>query len=316
MRRAIGGYLELEMRKREHYHKKAIRLNTGRNCLEYILRARGYKHVWLPYYTCDVLLEPLNKLDVSYSFYSINKNLEPERLPNLHSNEAFVYTNYYGIKQAMAEALSRQYGSQLIVDNAQAFFAKPLQGIDTFYTARKFFGVPDGAYLCTDVQIEEEFPQDVSMARIGHLLKRVEYDAESGYADYQQHEEDLCNQPIKWMSHLTERLLESADYGSVASRRRENFMSLHAELKGTNGLSLEIGDAVPMSYPYWSKDGAALRERLRQQRIYVPKYWPNKVIGLPEIELSLMNNLLPLPIDQRYGKEEMGILIDVLKQNI
>jgi len=43
MMNAIGGYFELEQRKGEHYHPKALRLNTARNCFVYIFRARGYK---------------------------------------------------------------------------------------------------------------------------------------------------------------------------------------------------------------------------------------------------------------------------------
>ena len=39
----IGVYFELELRKGEHYHKDAIRLNTACNCFEYILLDRHYK---------------------------------------------------------------------------------------------------------------------------------------------------------------------------------------------------------------------------------------------------------------------------------
>lgn len=39
----IGGYFELELHKGGHYHPDALHLNTGRNCFEYILRAKGYK---------------------------------------------------------------------------------------------------------------------------------------------------------------------------------------------------------------------------------------------------------------------------------
>lgn len=56
MMKPIGGYFELELRQGEHYHKDAIRLNSARNCFEYILLARKYKKVFLPYYTCEVLL--------------------------------------------------------------------------------------------------------------------------------------------------------------------------------------------------------------------------------------------------------------------
>jgi len=33
---SIGGYFELELLRREEYHKNAIRLNTGRNAFEYV----------------------------------------------------------------------------------------------------------------------------------------------------------------------------------------------------------------------------------------------------------------------------------------
>ena len=70
MMQAIGGYFSLETSAGEHYHKDAIRLNTARNCFEYVLRARGYSKVYIPYYTCEVMLEPIRKLGVDYDFYA------------------------------------------------------------------------------------------------------------------------------------------------------------------------------------------------------------------------------------------------------
>ena len=64
--KAIGGYFELELPKGEEYHKSALSLNSARNCFEYILRVRKYKKVYLPYYTCEVILEPLKKLNIQY----------------------------------------------------------------------------------------------------------------------------------------------------------------------------------------------------------------------------------------------------------
>jgi len=73
---AIGGYFSLELPLREEYHKGALRLNTGRNCLEYILRSREYKKVYIPYYTCEVILEPFKKTGTEYEYYHINSELE------------------------------------------------------------------------------------------------------------------------------------------------------------------------------------------------------------------------------------------------
>jgi len=45
------------------------------------------------------------------------------------------------------EQLAEKIGSRLIVDNTQAFYAQPLEDIDTFYTCRKFFGVDMVPYV-------------------------------------------------------------------------------------------------------------------------------------------------------------------------
>ena len=107
-RRAIGGYFELELRRGGHYHTGALRLNTARNCLEYVLRTRRYTRVHVPYYTCGAVLEPLRRLDVTYEFYAIDGRLEPKDTVGLKEGEAFLYTNYFGLKQECVERLAER----------------------------------------------------------------------------------------------------------------------------------------------------------------------------------------------------------------
>jgi len=235
----IGGYFKLELRKGEHYHKDAVCLNTARNCFEYILHARGYKKVYMPYYTCEVMLEPLTKYHVEFEYYHINEEFEPADNIQLNDNEAFLYTNYYGLKQNCVERLASLYGNKLIVDNAQAFYAKPIDGIDTFYSARKFFGVADGAYLYTDCKLDVEFEQDQSYDRMSHLLKRADVGAEFGFHDFRVNDDSLIGNPIRRMSNLTEKILCSIDYGYCRKKRIENYKYLDEHLKATNRIHFE-----------------------------------------------------------------------------
>ena len=208
----IGGYFSLELPHYEEYHKDAIKLNTGRNCMEFILRVRRYNKVYIPYYTCNVVLEPLQKLGIDYEFYHINTHLELTQNIKLKSFEALLYTNYYGLKKRYVETLVQQYGDRLIVDNTQAFYAKPIVGIDTFYTCRKFFGVPDGAYLYTDQRLDMVLDQDISYERLNFLTKRIDISPEAGYQDFRNISKALIGQPIKRMSKLTQRLMQGIDY--------------------------------------------------------------------------------------------------------
>lgn len=315
MSETIGGYFELELRKGEHYHKNALRLNTARNCFEYILLARKYEKVYIPYYTCEVMLQPLLRHHIVYEFYHIGRNLEPLETVDLKPGEAFLYTNYFGLKQSCVERLAKIYHSQLIVDNAQAFFAFRIEGIDTFYSPRKFFGVPDGGYLYTDYLLEQSFPYDKSFDRIKHLFRRIDEGAEAGYADFRQDDDSLDDNPIRRMSKLTERLLESVDYDAVCERRRSNYLYLHNYLGKSNLLSrveLQDGD-VPMVYPYLTED-LTLRNCLIKNKIFVATYWPNVLqwCMAENIEYILGDSLIPLPIDQRYDFCDMDKILKII----
>lgn len=311
----IGGYFSLELPYGEEYHKDAIRLNTGRNCLEYILRARGYKKVYLPYYTCEVVLEPFKKLGVSYEFYHIDITLKIRDRFTLKADEALLYVNYYGLKQRYVEQLAEKTGNRLIVDNTQAFYAKPIAGIDTFYTCRKFFGVPDGAYLYTDKRLEVEFEQDLSFERMASLTKRIDLGAEAGYGDFREVTKALVGQPIKRMSNLTQRLMQSIDYTRIAQQRRKNYIQLHSILGNCNTLSLPLEeDAVPMVYPFLTPING-LREKLIEKKVFVARYWPNVLewATKDDIEYLLAYQMQPLPIDQRYSEENMKRIINILR---
>lgn len=313
---AIGGYFGLEIQQRESYHKNLLALNSGRNALEYILRARRYKHIYIPYYTCDVLLEPLEKLNITYDFYTVNERLEPETLPAIKSGSGFLYTNYFGLKSNYIEKLSIMLPN-LVVDAAQSFFYKPLSGIDTFYSPRKFFGVPDGGYVSCEIKLSGDFSEDISSDRFSHLLVRIDKNAEEGYADFKDNDAVLSHQPIKTMSKLTTALLNSMDYRTALNKRNENFRYLHSFLKEKNVLQWLDEDLMngPMIYPFYFA-GEGLRERLIEHKIYIARYWPNLCnwVGNEKFEHRLYKYLLPLPIDHRYGETEMKYILKRIHQ--
>ena len=314
---AIGGYFELELSDRGGFlHDDGVLLNTGRNALEYVLQALGdVKHVFVPYYTCDVVLEPLNKLSISYTFYPINQNLELKEWPALQSGEYLIYNNYFGIKDEYVGKLAHRYGSQLIVDNAQAWFAEPINGVSTIYSPRKFVGIPDGGVAYCPKRIDEQsFEQDSSYERCSHLLKRIDLGPSEGYADFRTNSKQLVGQPIKRMSKLTRRMLCSIGFEAIKDKRRKNFGYLHERLKETNLFVMSSMDsfACPMVYPYLTDD-ASLKQRLIENKVFVATYWPNvsEWCGCEALEYGLARNMVFLPVDQRYGIDEMQRIINL-----
>lgn len=193
----------------------------------------------------------------------------------------------------------------------QAYFDAPVPGVDTIYTCRKFFGVPDGAFLYTDARLQEALAQDVSFGRMTHILGRYDTCASEHYERYTQNERNLETIPLRHMSRLTENLLRGIDYDRVKAKRTENYAYLAARLSGINCLTLHQTLGA-FAYPLWLSNGAAVRQRLIAEKIYVPTLWPNVLSEQPESSLAyrLAANLLPLPCDQRYGEAEMRFICE------
>lgn len=105
----IGGYFSLEINEAQELHGQALRLNAGRYALEYILKVRGYRKVYIPYYICDSALQPISRLGVPCEFYHINEQLEPAIELSPADDEAVLYVNYFGLKNRIASTFCYAY---------------------------------------------------------------------------------------------------------------------------------------------------------------------------------------------------------------
>ncbi|MGV9002164.1 MAG: hypothetical protein ACOH18_04415 [Candidatus Saccharimonadaceae bacterium] len=314
----IGGYFELELKEGSFLHDNLVQLNSGRNSFEYALRLLRPTKVYFPKFTCDVMLEPLIKLNIEYSFYSIDENFEIVDKPKLKEHEIILYTNYFGVKDKYSRQLSKLYKNSLILDCSQAYYFKPLKLGYTFYSPRKFFGVSDGGLLSTDKLLDQDFDRDISSSRIGHLTERLELGAEAGYKNFKINDGSLVDEPIKQMSVLTHRLLGNIDFDKARKKRQENAAFLHSKLGEFNQLKVEPKmTSCLMVYPLLI-DTPNIREHLIANKVFTALYWPNVLEWCKEDELEhyLSQNLLPLPIDQRYSAQDMEYIVKILIEAI
>ena len=313
--REIGGYIEFEHYHHPMLHENAIKLNCGRSGLAYIIKARHIKKIAVPYFQCDSVSDICIRYGAKIRYYHIGRDLMPNGV-ELEEDEWLLAVNYYGqMTPEEAAGLKTRY-KRVILDNTQAYFDMPLLGIDTMYSCRKFFGVPDGGLLYTDAELDEELPVDMSMDRMGHLLGRFEYSASEYYAESVRNNDRFDHEPIKRMSRLTENLLRAVDYEYVKNARTDNFSYLNDRLGEINLLRLRPVEGA-FAYPLLIRNGAELRKTLIANKVYVPTLWPN-VVGVMDrdsVEYELAENILPLPCDQRYGKGDMQTICDIIKNS-
>lgn len=301
----IGGYIELEHYKGKMLHEGAIALNCGRNALAYLIKARKIKKIVLPYFMCDSVIHICEQYDVEISYYHIDESFLPQKV-ELMEDEWLYLADFYG--QLLKEDICRICDTykRVIVDYAQAYFETPLDGVDSLYTCRKFFGVSDGAFLYTNARLKEELPQDESFDRMRYLLGRYERTASEFYSEYVENNKLFASAPIMRMSKLTENLLKAINYGQVKDARTANFDYLANKLGQINLLRLKHAQGA-FAYPLLLKNGAEVRKQLIAKKIYVPTLWPNVLEDIPKTayEYELAKNILPLPCDQRYDEADM-----------
>lgn len=265
-----------------------ILLNSGRNCLKYILKTYNIKKIYIPYYICPVVRQAVHEENVEMNFYHINKNFLPTK--NFAENEYILYPNYFGLCGEQADFLSQKY-KNLINDNAHAFFANK-NGIASFSSPRKFFNINDGGILDIDKKIDENFPQDFD--------RNV---AITDFDSFCKNEISIDNEPIKIMSKNTQFLLKNINFEQKMQKNRQIFAKIAQKLEFLNILNFEnLNKNVPMCYPFLAKnfrDAEKLAKELEKEEIYLIKYGSNLPKNYPEYDLT---KILMIPLTEKTSK--------------
>lgn len=317
MREEIGGYLEFERFSGNALHKESIALDSGRSCLLYLIELRGIQHIWMPEWMCASVFDACRKAGVDVYTYQVDDALQPILDFDMDDKGYLYIADFYGrlTEESVAKTLTHAKG-RLIVDEAQGFFRKPWSYADTLYTCRKFFGVPDGGYLYTadGGALTRSIPVSQSHAAMGHILGRFEGRASDFFDLSLQNEERFgaLGGPSQ-MSLLTSNLMGALDYDGIKMKRTRNYERLGSKLDGINALP-RVSIEGPYMYPLRCEDSVRLRERLLDNHVYIPTLWPNVVNGSRQGSAAwrLAHDIVPLPVDQRYGDEEMDFIATVI----
>lgn len=311
----IGGYFGFEKLISNEYYPDLIAVNNARNALAYIIKARNIKKLHIPYFLCDSVTKVCDREMINYEYYHIGSDFLPIFEKKLSPNEYLYIVNFYGqIDNTLVHELAIKY-KYIIFDNVQAFFQTPVEGIDTIYSCRKFFGVPDGGYLATNKIIKDLLQIDSSKERMKHILGRFEGSASDYYSDFKANDALFAELELKQMSALTHNILGAIDYDSVKRQRNSNYIALNEHLKDKNLLSL-IMPIGPYCYPFYCKNGMKIKKKLAERKIFVATLWPN-VLNMDEsIERDYAENILPLPCDQRYDVNDMLFVVKEIKKCI
>lgn len=322
MKMEIGSFLELQLPKGREWYGGEIdvaRLNTGRMGIWHAFRLTGCKRIWIPVYQCDSIRETFEKKGVQMCFYHQDVNFNPIDI-EATDDDAILLVNYYGIMSSQRMAELATHYRHPIIDCAQAFFCKPIKNALMVYSCRKFVGAPDGAYVVgkNAHKYVEEYPQCYSSDTAAFLLKRIEYGCEGkGYEARSLNEHRIDAEDCMKMSKLTRTLMDAEDYDFNQQKRKENFAYAHKLFGEINKIDPSMylnEDTIPMVYPLVVEDDDLL-PRLQAAKHFQGHWWSYICEEQPadSFEHWISRYVIPITIDQRYGKDELDYLANIIK---
>lgn len=314
----IGSFIGLDLEGTQEYYNNELgmaRLNSARSGIYHACGLYKCDTLYLPFYLCPSVNKYLSEYGIKTIKYRINAQFEPVGVKQ-EANSAMLIVNYFGIlnRHKMKEIAGRH--RNVIVDNSAAFYAPPIEDCYNVYSPRKFFGVPDGCYVIGHNASKGiyDYEQDHSAGTSSFLFTTIEQGTNASYYDRMKNEVRIDNSGPLRMSELTKCLLKNINYSKIANKRIENFKYAHLHFNKINKFDpfLAFDDkCVPMVYPLVVENDE-LDKKLRERKVYVGRLWTSvqQEVEADSMEGCMSTYMVPLPIDQRYGRTEITQMRD------
>ena len=320
-------------------------LSTGRSSIKYVIktiegRKRDLKKVAiLPSFTCDTVFDPFLKSGFEVYYYPVKKDLtvsSDDILKTALDNEASIvlFHRYFGFDTLDRQTdkvcdILRSLEIYTIEDCTQCLYSNiPRANTDyTIGSIRKWAGTPDGGFVVSRRGLLNNRPykedHDLVNAKIKASYAKYHYlfDNQGNKSDvlamYRKAEDILDQQAeIFAISSMSTKVQTNLDINELINKRRENYRVLSLSLchQVKQLFTLESNSVVPLYFPICVENRDQLQKHLVENAIYAPVVWPkdDKQPEVCEGSEYLYQHLLCIPIDQRYGFDDMYRITEVI----
>lgn len=304
----------------------------------------------LPAYLCSSVVQPFKEAGVNVIFYRVDDRLQVD-LDDLHTRIgpdvlAVLVIHYFGFPQSdtvfdVIASTKRQI--YVIEDATHAWLSRSTdgrlvgeRGTITVYSPRKFFPVPDGGIAIVE-ENSRALNVDVSPTDWGFALQRTTglllrwlfgktrlallNRLAFSFLRRAEHKLDTA----VWISEaswISRRVLLNLEFDVAAERRRQNYRIL-SEGVLERRLPVQplykdlLAGVTPLGFPLLCKRRDALRQFLIERRVYTSIHWllpREQGIGNFGHLVTLSEQILTLPVDQRYGRDDMEYILTCLNE--
>lgn len=333
--RGIGGFFPLQLPEKKTSGnvlslwnipaQSHLFFSNARSALHHLLMLKAPKTLWLPAYSCVALTQGVANL-VPIRFFPLSPSLSPDCAylrKHVKQGDAILAIDYFGRNpdKEFLRFVAATSQVTFIEDRAQALYpSRATWGDFILYSPRKLLGVADGGILVSlkhALPPLEQPPIDTADFIAPSLLRYEdagENNSAQWYAAFKANENAMIvsNAPMSRLSHA---ILAMTDPKPLIKKRRTNYELLMKGLKDITFMPAKNCDFAPFGYPIRVENRKKTAEALHAQGIYAAHHWPELPSDPKEFpaEHRLADQLLTLPVDQRYDSNDMKRIIAVVR---
>lgn len=308
------------------------------------------KRCLMPAYMCDSVFLPFLNRGWELVFYTVDRGLlsygeELFRLA-LETDPGMILIHpYYGTDtckemRVPLKALRRS-GIYVMEDVTQSYYLEGA-GKDVDFVVgslRKWYAIPDGGFVVSDLPLADDVLEDgeeQANERLSVLTEKWAYLHDNTHSEETKRQEKKAAyreknyaleealdhyRGARRMSRITRAMFSEIDEAAAAKKREENYQYLYEKIEGLKRLRPILqrqGGEAPLYFPIYAREREELQSFLRERDIYAPVLWElgdaNRDALLGD-EDYIHRHMLALPIDQRYGIDEMERIGEVLAES-
>lgn len=301
--------------------------HNARSGFAWLVRSLAPGTVWMPSYLCADMDVPTDAVKRRYRVDSSLRLADPDFEATLASGDMVVAVAYFGapVCERLRRIARRRRDVTWVEDRAQALVIDDADGVADawrLYSPRKLMGVGDGGLVVGPVDglpaPELAAPPPSSLAAAAARAEaKTRRAVEAAYRLFVGIERDHAVANLS-MAEPTRIRLSSIAWSPMARRRRENFAVLDGLLQDhaapvaerLRGILAPFG--LPLSLPKRRDEVAA---RLAADGLFCAVHWRDLGGGPADATAGgVRDAMLTLPLDHRYGPEDMSRLGNAVLQ--
>lgn len=317
-------------------NRETIYTDSGRSAIRFLTMGADKGKALLPEYICQSVIDCFaGGYEIEY--YRLNERLEIDEEDigrRLDNSVRVVYImHYFGWMQGrdileFIRERQQDYHYTILEDVTHCFLTcRESIGDYQICSLRKWVPVPDGGVVYSknntfsgrDIRQEPDSSAITEAMLLKYMYIHNGIDCNSIYRNRFEHRERTLDQQtqIYHISEMSSILLLCFDVDVISHRRKENWNYIYNALKHTPLMPLNDSCAdgfVPFTFPVLAGDRDRLRNYLMEHNIYCAVHWPIKTKEQKSFDTSryISEHILSLPIDQRYGPEELDYMLKVI----